>query len=145
MVGAWGYGLFQTDVELDLEWAMSVEVQEITKDPNFRFLFGDNEVAVVSLPFPLQLPPRKLMTPIQVRQLNSGLFHTLLGKFRAAKRNYWVIYLGAFSMQLGATIQERDMQVLRETMQKTKMYVKAEWQMERAMSEYRNIGTCIDG
>ena len=47
-------------------------------------------------------------------------------------------------MQLGVTITEKDMDVLRSTTRKTKMYSRAKEQMQRGMTEYMNNGALLN-
>ena len=120
-MGAWGYGLFKSDVDLDITEQISEEAGKLAHDPDFTFWYPENQTHVVDT-------------------LNAGLFHQLLDKFRAKNWKSGVIYLGALSMQLGAKIPEEDMQVLKETLDEVKMYDEAEEQMRTALRGYKNDG-----
>jgi hypothetical protein len=47
-MGAWGYGLFQSDAELDLCQDISFEAAKLTKDPEFELFHPEDRVAVVN-------------------------------------------------------------------------------------------------
>lgn len=62
-MGAWGYGLFQSDADLDVMEEISDEAGKLAKDSNFTFWYPENEKEVVE-------------------KLNSGLYHQLLELFQ---------------------------------------------------------------
>lgn len=62
-MGAWGYGLFQSDQELDTMDEISSEASKLANDPDFTFWYPENKDEVVT-------------------KLNAGLFHQLLEKFQ---------------------------------------------------------------
>ena len=65
-MGAWGYGLFQSDDEVDTIEQINAEAGKVANDPEFNFDFPENYEEVVA-------------------KLNDGLFHQLLDKFKAKK------------------------------------------------------------
>jgi len=93
-MGAWEYGLFQSDNELDTMEEISSEAGKITNDPDFTLWYPKNKAATVS-------------------KLNDGLFHQLLERFQAKKWKHGIIYLAALNMQLGVKISEEDIRCWR--------------------------------
>lgn len=65
-MGAWGYGLFQSDNELATIEQINEEAGKLANDPELNFDLPDNRDEVVA-------------------KLNAGLFHQLLDKFKAKK------------------------------------------------------------
>ena len=124
-MGAWGYGLFQSDADLDVADDISDEAGRLANDPDFTFLYPENHDAVVT-------------------KLNSGLFHQLLENFQAKNWKHGVIYLGALSMQLGVKIVEEDMRVLKETLTRVRMYDEAKEQMRKGLEGYKSDGVAWD-
>ncbi|KAF6230534.1 hypothetical protein HO133_004878 [Letharia lupina] len=120
-MGAWGYGLFQSDNELDTIEEINEEAGKLANDPLFNFEFPKNHDEVVA-------------------KLNAGLFHQLLAKFQAKNWKHGIIYLGALSVQLGVKIGDEDMRVLRDTLPRTKMYDEARAQMQKGLDGYKNDG-----
>lgn len=120
-MGAWGFGLFQSDNELDTMEEISSEAGRITHDPDFTFWYPENK-------------------PETVAKLNDGLFHQLVEKFQIKQWKHGIIYLGALSMQLGVKITEEDMQILRDTLKRVKMFGEAKAQMKKGLDGYKNNG-----
>jgi hypothetical protein len=73
-----------------------------------------------------------------VSELNDGVFHQLLEKYKAKNWKHGLIYLGALSMRLGVSISKEDMQVLINALERTRMYDLAKWQMDCALRGYQN-------
>lgn len=120
-MGAWGYGLFQSDNEYDTIEQINEEARKFANDPEFTFDFPEKHEEVVA-------------------KLNDGLFHQLLEKFKAKSWKHGIIYLAALSMQLGVKISEKDTRLLRDTLPRTKMYDQARHQMQKALDGYKNNG-----
>ena len=55
-----------------------------------------------------------------------------------------IIYLGALAMRLGVKIDDKDMQVLRDTLPRAKMYDEAKAQMQKGLDGYKNDGEAWD-
>ena len=70
-MGAWGYGLFQSDADLDVMEEISDEAGKLAKDPDFTFWYPEKEKEVVE-------------------KLNSGLYHQLLVLFQQKKWDHGV-------------------------------------------------------
>lgn len=100
---------------------ISSEASKLANDPDFTFWYPENKDEVVT-------------------KLNAGLFHQLLEKFQNIDWKHGIVYLGALTMQLGASISEHDMQVLRDTLRRTPMYDEAKAQMEKGLQGYKNDG-----
>lgn len=65
-MGAWGYGLFQSDNELDTIEEINEEAGKLANDPTLNLGFPENHDEVIA-------------------KLNAGLFHQVLDKFQAKK------------------------------------------------------------
>ena len=120
-MGAWGYGIFQSDQELDVMEEITDEARKLAKNPDFDLWYPENHKDVVT-------------------ELNAGVFHQLLVKFVDLKWNHGVVYLAALTMQLGATINDTDMQTIRDTLPHTPMYDEAKGQMQKGINEYKSDG-----
>lgn len=70
-MGAWGYGLFQSDADLDVMDEISEEAGKLAKNPDFTFWYPENEKEVV-------------------KKLNNGLYHQLLALFQQKKWDHGV-------------------------------------------------------
>lgn len=70
-MGAWGYGLFQSDADLDKVDEISDEAGKLAKDPKFTFWYPENKDEVVG-------------------KLNNGLYHQLLQQFQGKKWDHGV-------------------------------------------------------
>lgn len=124
-MGAWGYGLFQSDADLDVADDISDEAGRLANDPDFTFSHPENHDTTVT-------------------KLNGGLFHQLLEKFQTKNWKHGVIYLGALSMRLGVKIAEEDMRVLKETLTRVRMYNEAKEQMHKGLEGYKSDGVAWD-
>ena len=118
-MGAWGYGILQSDQELDIMADISDQAGKLTKIRNFSFWYPKDQDEAV-------------------RRLNAGAFHQLLQKFQTKKWKHGIIYLGALSMRIGVTISQPDMHVIRDSLKRVKMYDEARGQMEEALKGYKN-------
>lgn len=68
-MGAWGYGIFESDAETDLIKQLDYEAGKLAKDPNFTFTPSTESTD----------------WELTVAKLDVGLFHQLLEKFKAKK------------------------------------------------------------
>jgi hypothetical protein len=124
-MGAWGYGLFQSDSDLDVLDEISSDVGKRINEPDVHLYHPENRKHVVN-------------------KLNDGVFHQLLEEYPAKKWKHGIILLGAASMQLGGHISEDDLKMLRTALIKTPMFDEAKAQMEKGLTEYKNDGTAWD-
>ena len=113
-MGAWGYGLFQSDTDLDVAGEISSDAAALAGDPELDLLCPENPTVVIA-------------------QLNNGLLDKLLTSFMLAKWDHGVVYLGALALQLGAKISVEQNILLRKTLKRTPMYAKANAQMQRGL------------
>lgn len=116
-MGAWGYGLFQCDSDLDL-------VDEISYD------LAEEEISIGCPEDPKHV----------VEKLNSGAFHQLLTDYNAIGWKHGIVLLGAATMRLGGHSSDKDMDVLRATLPKTPMTDEAKAQMSKGLDGYKNNG-----
>ncbi|CAD6575576.1 MAG: hypothetical protein ASARMPREDX12_007382 [Alectoria sarmentosa] len=115
-MGAWGYGLFQSDNELDTIEEINKEAGKLANDSTLNLVFPENHSEIVA-------------------KLNAGLFHQVLDSWK-----HGIIYLGALAMQLGVRISDQDLQVLRDTLPRAKMYDEAKAQMRKGLDGHKNDG-----
>ena len=124
-MGAWGYGLFQSDADLDICDDISSEAAKLAKEPELE-LFRPKDPAAT------------------VKKLNAGLFNQLLTDFEAVKWDHGVIYLGALAMQLGAHITIAQIAMMHKTLKRTPMYDDAKIQIQKGLDKYKNDGNPYD-
>ncbi|KAI4189909.1 MAG: hypothetical protein LQ346_005026 [Caloplaca aetnensis] len=120
-MGAWGYGLFESDSDLEV-------LAEITSD--LGQLIDDEHIQLYYPPHPQRV----------AEKLNEGAFHQLLTDYSAQGWKHGVILLGAVMMQLGGLISTDDLALLRTTIKDTPMTHQAKEQMCRATDGYTNDG-----
>ena len=120
-----GYGLFESDSDLDIVEAISVDIAEITNEKDMQLFCPKDFIYVVD-------------------KLNGGAFHQLLKDYQAKEWKHGVILLGAVTMQLGGHISDDDMDILRVTLETTPMTEEAKRQMATALKEYKNDGKLWD-
>ena len=113
-MGAWGYGLFQSDAELDFCSEICVEAATFAQDPELDLLYPEDPIPVVT-------------------KLNNGLLDQLLTYFVLAQWDHAVIYIGALALQLGAHISVPQNVLLRKTLKRTPMYDEAKAQMQKGL------------
>jgi len=124
-MGAWGYGLFQSDSDLDVLDEISGDVGKRINEPDIHLYHPENRKHVID-------------------KLDDGVFHQLLEEYQAKKWKHGVILLGAATMQLGGHVSEDDMNLLRTTLKKTPMHEEAKAQMQKGFDGYKNDGTAWD-
>jgi len=92
-MGAWGYGIFQSDSDLDIEC-------EISSDANLTLWYpNDEELAEVQ------------------KKMNGGLLKELTLKYLAARDCERVIFLAALAMQCGCEVEKEHRKVLKECLE----------------------------
>ncbi|KAF2103677.1 hypothetical protein NA57DRAFT_69890 [Rhizodiscina lignyota] len=119
-MGAWGYGLFQSDPDLDHADQLS-------------------EVAGVDLLHP--------ENPAKVRRtLDKGVLAKTFDRYLADKplQKYSIVLLGALAMMLGAKINAKYMNVLRGMYNDTELFPQSKKQFKSGLDSYRNDGTPWD-
>ena len=124
-MGARGYGIFQSDADLDVCDEISSEAANLAKIPKLELFCPKNQAAVV-------------------KKLNTGLLGQLFIDFEAVKWDHGVIYLGALVMQLGARITLAQIAMMHQTLKRTPMYDKANAQVQKGLNEYKNNGEPYD-
>lgn len=124
-MGAWGYGLFQSDSDLDVLDEISSDVGKCINKPEVHLYHPENHKHVVA-------------------KLNDGVFHQILAEYQAKKWNHGVILFGAATMQLGGHISDDDMKMLRTMLPQTPMYDESKAQMQKGLDGYKNDGTAWD-
>ncbi|KAL8660215.1 MAG: hypothetical protein Q9226_000016 [Calogaya cf. arnoldii] len=118
-MGAWGYGLFQSDNEFDVVVSdIDEEACKLAKDPKLTLFNTKNKKRVV-------------------KKLNDGLFHDLLQLFVRKEWNHGVIYLAVLSMQLGVRILATDLTYVQQTLNRTPMYAEAKAQVQKGLDGYK--------
>ncbi|KAL8902188.1 MAG: hypothetical protein Q9207_004841 [Kuettlingeria erythrocarpa] len=118
-MGAWGYGLFQSDNEFDVVVSdIDEEARKLAKDAIITLFHPKNKKRVV-------------------KKLNDGLFHELLQLFIRKEWNHGVIYLAVLSMQLGAIIPAKDLAYVHKTLLRTPMYDEAKAQVQKGLDSYK--------
>ncbi|KAL8854738.1 MAG: hypothetical protein Q9221_000521 [Calogaya cf. arnoldii] len=118
-MGAWGYGLFQSDNEFDVVVSdIDEEACKLAKDPKLTLFNPKNKKRVV-------------------KKLNNGLFHDLLQLFVRKEWNHGVIYLAVLSMQLGVKIPATDLTYVHQTLNRTPMYEEAKAQVQKGLDGYK--------
>ena len=120
-MGAWGYGLFQSDADLEICDEISSEAAKLAKDATLRLLRPKNRAAVVN-------------------KLNAGILDQLLIEYETIKWDHGVVYLGALAMQLGARITIEQIATLHKTLKRTPMYDEAKAQMQKGLNQYKGDG-----
>ncbi|KAL8887831.1 MAG: hypothetical protein Q9192_006267 [Flavoplaca navasiana] len=120
-MGAWGYGLLQSDAELDVVDEIEDEVAKIAKTKRFR-LFHPKHPARVK------------------ERLDGGVFHRAFLYFQEKKWNHGMIYLVVMAMTLGSIIPAEDLAQITQTLKETPMYKEAKGQLELALAGYKNNG-----
>ncbi len=124
-MGAWGYGLFQSDSDLDVLDEISSDIGKRINEPDVHLYHPENHKHVVA-------------------KLDDGVFHQLLGEYQAKKWKHGAILLGAATMQLGGHIPEDDLKTLRAMLPQTPMYDESKAQMQKGLDGYKNDGTAWD-
>ncbi|KAL8835985.1 MAG: hypothetical protein Q9176_006554 [Flavoplaca citrina] len=118
-MGAWGYGLFQSDNEFDVVVSdIDEEACKLSKDPKLTLFKPKKEKRVV-------------------KKLNDGLFRELLQLFVRKEWNHGVIYLAVLSMQLGAKIPAKDLAYVHQTLTRSPMYEEAKAQVQKGLEGYK--------
>ena len=116
----WGYTLFDCDSDLDIVDRISEEASDLGCE-DLDLMFPKDQKHVVEM-------------------LNKDLLHTLFQRFLILDFRDRIVYLGALAMRLGVKIEEKDMQVLRESVGRVKMYDEAREQMRAALKGYNPAG-----
>ncbi|KAL8865057.1 MAG: hypothetical protein Q9198_009497 [Flavoplaca austrocitrina] len=120
-MGAWGYGLLESDAELDVVDEIEDEVAKIAKTKRFRLLHPKH--------------------PARVKErLDGGVFHRAFLYFHEKKWNHGMIYLVVMAMRLGSTIPADDLAQVTQTLKETPMYKEAKEQLELGLAGYKNNG-----
>ncbi|KAL8645930.1 MAG: hypothetical protein Q9226_007076 [Calogaya cf. arnoldii] len=124
-MGAWGYGLLQSDAELDVVDEIEVEVARLAKKKKCRIMHPKQPARVASF-------------------LNDGLFHRAFQYFQERKWNHGMIYLVVLAMRLGCVIPTEDLADVAQTIKDTPMYKEAKGQLELGLATYKNNGEPMD-
>ncbi|KAL8955908.1 MAG: hypothetical protein Q9193_006401 [Seirophora villosa] len=124
-MGAWGYGLFQSNSDLDVLTDISADLAILVNDSDIQLYYPEDPKHVAA-------------------KLNGGAFHELLSEYKGLGWKHGVILLGAATMWLGGDIAQDDMHVLRTTLQSTPMTDQAKAQMEKGLEGYKNNGEAWD-
>lgn len=122
-MGAWGFGLFQNDADLDAISDISEDAAKAMNIPDLDLAMPRNRADVVG-------------------KLNAGVFSDLLDQYKVKQWKPGMVFLAAVSMQLGAIIPNEDMKVVRAAMRRLEFMGKE--QMAKALKEYRNNGEAWD-
>jgi hypothetical protein len=120
IMGAWGYGLLQSDPDLDHAAQLS-------------------EVIGVELYYP--------ENPDEVRRtLDHGALSKTFDRYLAEKppQTYAIVILAVLAMKLGAKIETKYMNILRGIYQSTKLFPKSKKQFKEGLDTYKNDGTPWD-
>ena len=121
----WGYTLFDCDYDLDLVDSINQEASHLGCED-------------LDLMYPKDEKDKKNV----VKQLDTNLFRLLLQRFLVKGFTERAVYLGALAMRLGVKIRDTEMQVLRESVGRVKMYDEAREQMRAALKGYNPEGGC---
>ncbi|KAL8847647.1 MAG: hypothetical protein Q9221_007335 [Calogaya cf. arnoldii] len=124
-MGAWGYGLLQSDAELDVVDEIEVEIAKLAKKRRCRLLAPKDPARVCKF-------------------LNDGLFHRAFQYFQEKKWNHGMIYLVVLAMRLGCLIPTEDLADVAKTLKDTPMYKEAKGQLELGLATYKNNGEPMD-
>ncbi|KAL8799225.1 MAG: hypothetical protein Q9182_006059 [Xanthomendoza sp. 2 TL-2023] len=130
--GTWGYGLYQSDVDLEMLDLVSIEAANMMSDPeclNSSLLPGY---------FTLRVPIDRAAA---VRQLEAGVLHRLVRRFSQYKNHGAVVILGVVSMELGVKINPEDKLAMRMALMRWDIYEVKRDQIVRALEGYSNDGT----
>ncbi|KAL8717903.1 MAG: hypothetical protein Q9225_004896 [Loekoesia sp. 1 TL-2023] len=131
-MGVWGHGIYQFDSDLDILDLIAKEATKMFPDPDCLRcpLMSD----YLTLRFPID-------KPTTVEQLNAGIFHRLLRRFKHSKNDMAVILLAAVGMELGVKLDEEDILMIKVTVMKADIGDEKRDQMIKALEEYKNDGT----
>ncbi|KAI4092287.1 MAG: hypothetical protein LQ344_003531 [Seirophora lacunosa] len=124
-MGAWGYGLFQSNSDLDVLADISADLAKLVNESEIRLYCPEDPKHVAA-------------------KLNGGAFHKLLSEYKGLGWKHGVILLGAATMWLCGYIAQDDMHFLRATLQSTPMTDQAKAQMEKGLEVYKNNGEAWD-
>ena len=107
---------------------LNAEIRKMFRDPNLSITSIINRGYVVS-------------------KLNDGGFHEVLMRYeKEGGESYWdgadefAVFLGVYSMELGVTIAEDDMGILRSALKRVDLLREAKEQVEKAFTHYENNG-----
>ncbi|KAL8874741.1 MAG: hypothetical protein Q9198_006810 [Flavoplaca austrocitrina] len=108
-MGAWGYGLFQSDNEFDVVVSdIDEETCKLAKDPNLTLFNPKNKKRVV-------------------KKLNNGLFRELLQLFVRKEQR----------MESRSKIPAKELAYVHQTLNRTPMYEEAKAQVQKGLEGYK--------
>ncbi|KAL8686313.1 MAG: hypothetical protein Q9224_005484 [Gallowayella concinna] len=130
--GTWGYGLYQSDADLEMLDLVTAEAARMMSDPKCLHSF------LVPGSFTLRAPIDK---GAAVQQLETGILHHLIRRFNHHKNHGAVVILGVVSMELGVKINPEDLLAMKMALMRWEIYEVKRDQIIRALNGYSNDGT----
>ncbi|KAL8800976.1 MAG: hypothetical protein Q9200_007082 [Gallowayella weberi] len=130
--GTWGYGLYQSDVDLELLDLVSTEAANMMSDPECLYS------SLLPGYFTLSAPIDK---GAAVQQLETGVLHRLIRRFNPHTNHGAVVILGVVSMELGVKINPEDLLAMKMALMRWDVNEVKRDQIYRALDGYSNDGT----
>lgn len=129
--GAWGYGLYQSDIDFEMLDLVAAEAAMMMSDPECL------RSSLIPEDFSLRAPVDRVAA---VHQLEDGILHRLIRRLNHQNNHGAIVILGVVSMELGVKVNPEDLLAIKMALQRWGTYEVKRDQIVRALEVYSNDG-----